>query len=128
MKMRGKGSEVFGGIPGDLIIVVNIQPHNTFKKMNNDLVYEIDVSFADILLGAQIIVPHFEGEVTVKTPPLHNFKNALLFTQKGFKDAQGNSGDLYVHMNPSQPLTLNNQEKELLRQLSKSENFINNGL
>tara|TARA_R110000824_G_scaffold73220_5_gene186511 strand:+ start:13680 stop:14657 length:978 start_codon:yes stop_codon:yes gene_type:complete len=128
MKMKGKGNEVFAGIPGDLIIVVNIQPHNTFKKMNNDLVYEIDISFAEILLGAKITVPHFEGDVIVSTPPLHNFKNALLFTQKGFKDARGNSGDLYVHMNPTQPLTLNNHEKELLTQLSKSENFITNGL
>jgi molecular chaperone DnaJ len=128
MKMRGKGNEVFGGISGDLIIVVNIQPHNVFKKMNNDLVYEVKMSFVDILLGTKIIIPHFEGEVEVSTPPLHDFKNALLFTQKGFKDAQGNIGDLYVHLTPTNPITLNKTEKDLLTRLSTSENFIKHGM
>jgi len=128
MKMKGKGNEVFGGVPGDLIIVVNIKPHPQFKKMNNDLVYELNMSFVDILLGSKVVIPHFEGEVEISTPPLHNFKNALLFTQKGFKDVQGNKGDLYVHLNPKNPLTLNRTEKELLRQLSHSENFRNNGV
>ena len=123
MKMRGKGNEIFGGIPGDLIVVAQVRPHPLFKKMNRDLIYEIDISFIDLILGKSIIVPHFEGDIKVDSPTNHNYKNALMINQKGFKGPGGEIGDLYIHFNPKNPIVVNPEEKRLLQELSKSENF-----
>jgi molecular chaperone DnaJ len=123
MKMRGKGNEIFGGIPGDLIVVAQVRPHKLFKKMNMDLIYDMDISFVDLILGKNITVPHFEGDIKIDTPANHNFQNALMINHKGFKGPGGETGDLYIHFNPKNPIVVNQEEKKLLQELANSENF-----
>ena len=123
MKMKGKGNEIFGGIPGDLIVVAEVSPHDKFKKMNMDLVYDVDINFIELILGKKINVPHFDGDIEITTPANHNYKNALMVNQKGFKGPGGEIGDLYVHFEPKNPLVVNQEEKKLLEQLANSENF-----
>ena len=124
MKLRGKGSAVWGGIDGDLIVKIKVMPHPTFKRAAEQLHYNLDINFVDICLGKEIVIEHFDGPIKIDIPENTDFKKPLRVKQKGFYDENGFKGDLFVFLNPINPKALNEKEKELLGELKKEENFI----
>lgn len=124
MKLRGKGSAVWGGIDGDLLIKIKVMPHPMFKRAAEQLHYNLDINFVDICLGKEIVIEHFDGPIKIDIPENTDFKKPLRVKQKGFYDENGFKGDLFVFLNPINPKALNEKEKELLGELKKEENFI----
>jgi DnaJ family protein A protein 2 len=53
--------------PGDLVIGFKYKPHPRFKVRNDDLIYNINVSFLDSIIGTIIDVPHFSGNIQIDT-------------------------------------------------------------
>lgn len=123
MKLRGKGNGVWGGIDGDLLIKIRIIPHPDFKRAAEQLHYTHDVNFVDLCLGKEIVINHFDGPIKIEIPSNYNFKNPLRVKEKGFYDPSGFKGDLYVFLNPINPIKINEKEKELLQELKTQENF-----
>jgi len=126
MRMRGKGHAIWGGIDGDLFIVLYVDTHPHFERRGPDIVYEVEMGFVNMVLGKKISIPHFDGLLEVDTPPLHNFHNSLKLKDKGFftnDSPDGFKGNLYVFIKPTTPLLVTPQEKKLLSALSKEENF-----
>ena len=123
MKLRGKGSSVWGGIDGDLLIKIRIMPHPTFKRGAEQLHYTEDINFIDICLGKEIVIEHFDGQIKVTSPPNVDFRKPLRVKEKGFYDPSGFKGDLYVFLNPTNPVEISDSEKKLLQKLKKEENF-----
>lgn len=54
-------------IPGDLIIVIQVDPHPEFARRGNELVWTPKLSFMDSVNGVVLRCPHFSGEFDVDT-------------------------------------------------------------
>jgi len=124
LSMSGKGNEVPGGVPGDLLISIEEQEHDTFKRDENNIIYDLHISFIDAALGASVEVPTIDGKVRIKVDPGTQSGKVLRLRGKGIKDLNGyGTGDQLIYVNVWTPRHLTKDEKEMLESLRDSENF-----
>lgn len=124
LSMSGKGNETAGGIPGDLLIVIEEIEDDTLQRDGNNVVYDLYVSFIDAALGANIEVPTIDGKVKIKLDPGTQSGKILRLKGKGIRDINGYAkGDQLIHVNVWTPKHLSKDEKQTLEALRNSENF-----
>ena len=124
LSMSGKGNEVAGGIPGDLLIVVEEEEHEILKRDGNNVIYDLYVSFIDAALGTSIEVPTISGKVKIKIDAGTQSGKILRLRGKGIKSLEGyGQGDQLVHVNVWTPKKLSTEEKEALESIRNSPNF-----
>jgi DnaJ family protein A protein 2 len=67
---RGEADEAPGTIPGDVIIVLDQQEHETFKRDGDHLFMEKEISLYEALCGFTFIITHLDKkELVVKSTP-----------------------------------------------------------
>ncbi|WP_424963099.1 molecular chaperone DnaJ [Ekhidna sp.] len=124
LSMSGKGNEVAGGIPGDLLILVEEVEDDILKRDGNNVIYDLYVNFIDAALGTSIEVPTIDGKVKIKIDPGTQSGKILRLRGKGIKSVEGyGQGDQLVHVNVWTPKKLSADEKEALEALRESPNF-----
>ncbi len=124
LSMSGKGNEVPGGIPGDLLIVIEEVEHEKLKRDGNNVIYDLHVSFVDAALGSSVEVPTIDGKVKIKVEPGTQSGKILRLRGKGIKDIDGYSkGDQLIHVNVWTPKYLTKEERDILESLRDSKNF-----
>ncbi|UPT65432.1 MAG: molecular chaperone DnaJ [Sphingobacteriales bacterium JAD_PAG50586_3] len=126
LSMRGKGNAAArGGIPGDLIIAIEEIEHEHFKRMANDIYYELFISFPDAVTGTQLEVPTLDGKVRIKIDAGTQPGKLLRLRSKGLPSIEGHGkGDMLISINVWTPQSLSKEEKEIMEKLSVSKNFI----
>jgi molecular chaperone DnaJ len=124
LSMSGKGNEIPGGIPGDLLIVIEETEDNVLQREGNNVIYDLHVSFIDAALGASLEVPTIDGKVKIKIDPGTQSGKMLRLKGKGIKDINGyQRGDQLIMVNVWTPTELSKEEKNTLEALRSSENF-----
>lgn len=125
LSMSGKGNEApGGGIPGDLLIVIEEQEDQHLKRDGNNLVYDLYISFMDAALGTSIEVPSVGGRVKIKIDPGTQSGKILRLRGKGLKDVNGyETGDQLIYVNVWTPKKLTPEERAKLESLKNSPNF-----
>lgn len=126
LSMSGKGNMgARGGVPGDLIIVIEETEHEYLKRDGVNLFYDHYVNFVDAALGTSIEIPTLEGKAKVKIEQGTQSGKVLRLKGKGLPDINGygGKGDLLVNVNVWTPKSLTKEEKALLEKLKESENF-----
>lgn len=124
LSMAGKGNEIPGGIPGDLLIVIEESEDNVLQREGNNVIYDLHVSFIDAALGASLEVPTIDGKVKIKIEPGTQSGKMLRLKGKGIKDINGyHRGDQLIMVNVWTPTELSKEEKNILEALRNSENF-----
>jgi len=125
LSVSGKGNAAArGGIPGDLIVVIEEIEHEQLKREGNNLFYDHFINFVDVALGCTIEVPTVEGRVKVKIDAGTQSGKVLRLKSKGVPDVNGyGRGDLLVNINVWTPQKLSKEEEKMLHQLKDSENF-----
>jgi len=125
LSMSGKGNEApGGGVPGDLLIVIEEIEDPELKRDGNNLVYDLHISFIDAALGTSVEVPSVGGKVRLKIEPGTQSGKILRLRGKGVKDINGyGSGDQLVYVNVWTPKKLTAEEKAKLESLRASPNF-----
>jgi molecular chaperone DnaJ len=128
LSMSGKGNvPVRGGIPGDLLIVIEEEEHELLKRDGNNVVFDLYINFADAALGTSVEVPTIDGKVKIKLEPGTQSGKILRLRGKGIKDINGyNKGDQLIHVNIWTPQQLSKDEREILESLKFSTNFTPN--
>jgi len=128
LSMSGKGNGApGGGVPGDLLILIEEIEDNELKRDGNNVIYELYTSFIDAALGNTVEVPTIEGRVKIKIEPGTQAGKILRLRNKGIKDINGYSrGDQLIHVNVWTPKKLTPEEKSLLESLKNSPNFAPN--
>ncbi len=58
-----------GGPPGDLFIVIEVEPHAFFKREGANISIRVPISVPEATLGAKIEVPTLWGRTTIRIPP-----------------------------------------------------------
>lgn len=123
--LRGQGnSGVRGGSNGDLLVFIEEEKHKDFFRDEDDIYYDLEVSIVDAVIGAEVVVPTLNGKAKLTIEPGTESGRLLRMKEKGIKHLNGyGRGDQIVRVNVHIPKKINSKEKELLKELSKSENF-----
>jgi molecular chaperone DnaJ len=125
LSMSGKGNEPpGGGIPGELLIVIEEQEHEFLKREGNNVAFDLYMNFADAALGTSVEVPTLDGKVKIKIEPGTQSGKILRLRGKGIRDINGyETGDQLIHINLWTPQQLSREEQEMLERLRSSPNF-----
>lgn len=125
LSMHGKGNEApGGGIPGDLLILIEEEESELLQRDGNNLVFDLYLNFVDAALGTQVEVPTIDGKVRIKIDAGTQSGKILRLKGKGIGDVNGyGRGDQLIHVNLWTPKSLSNEEKEKLESLRESPNF-----
>jgi molecular chaperone DnaJ len=125
LSLRGKGNEgPFGGIPGDLIIVIEEVSHEELHRDGQNLYYDLYLNIADAALGAQVEVPTLNGRAKIKIAPGTQAGKILRLKGKGLPGINSyGKGDLLVNVNVWTPTELSAEEKKILEKIRNADNF-----
>jgi len=120
LKLRGEGeSAPRSGVPGDLYVVIQVEPHPIFIRENLDIICDVPISIVQAALGAEIDVPTLDGKVKMKIPSGTQSGKVFRMKGKGIKDVQGfQQGDQHVRVNVETPMHLTSKQKELLKEFA----------
>ena len=124
IRLSGKGEAgIKGGGNGDLYIFVSVEPHNIFKRSEENLFFEFPVSLADAALGTTIEVPTIDGgKAKVKIPAGTQNGKQFRLRDKGMPIMRSKDyGDLYIRTITEVPISLTKEQKNLLEQFKKLE-------
>ncbi len=125
LSVTGKGNAARrGGVNGDLIVVIDEEPHDELLREGNDLIYNLFISIPDAILGANVEVPTIDGKVRIKIDPGTQGGKILRLRGKGLPDVNGyGKGDLLVNVNVWIPKNLSKEEQKIMEQYRSSATF-----
>jgi molecular chaperone DnaJ len=125
MTLRGEGnSGKRGGPAGDIIVVFKEQEHEYFVREEDDIIYDLTISFPEAALGTEVEVPTLNGKAKLKIDSGTHAGKLLKMRDKGIKHLNHSGrGDQIVRISVDVPKKISNKEKELLKELSNQPNF-----
>src|SRR5581483_6590782 len=113
-----------GGPAGNALVVVQELPHEQFIRDGDDVVFDLEITIPQALLGAEIEVPTLTGHSILKVQAGTPAGTLLRMRSKGIQHlAQSGRGDQLVRIQILTPNKLTKEERELLERLSKLEHF-----
>ena len=125
MTLRNKGNAgKRGGQPGSIIVVFEEVRHKHFIREEDDIVYNLFITFPQAVLGDEVEVPTLNGKAMLKVAPGTQPGKLLKMKGKGIKHLNFSGvGDQIVKVNVAVPQKVNSKEKELLKQLADLPNI-----
>jgi len=125
LTVSGRGNAARrGGINGDLIVVIEEEPHAELVRDGNDLIYPLFISIPDAAIGSTVEIPTVDGKVKIKVDPGTQPGKILRLRGKGIPEVNGyGKGDLLVTVNVWIPKEITREERAMLERLSASKNF-----
>ncbi|WEL22901.1 molecular chaperone DnaJ [Candidatus Nanohalovita haloferacivicina] len=121
LKVAGKGNES-NGRPGDLIIRVTVEPHDSLERRDNDLFTTAKIGVGDASLGTQITVPTPDSEIQVDIPSGTQPGQVLRVKDKGMPSRRGRrTGDLFIKVDVEIPEKLSEEQREVMEELRREK-------
>nr|HID57992.1 molecular chaperone DnaJ [Desulfobacterales bacterium] len=123
LRLTGEGeSGERGGPPGDLYILIHVEPHEFFKRNNYDVVCQVPISFVQAALGAEITVPTLDGEKVLHIPKGTQSGDVFRFRGEGIPYLKGSGrGDQIIQVAVKTPTRLTKKQESLLREFERLE-------
>lgn len=121
LRLKGKGEAGRrGGRPGDLFVVIHVEPSPLFERRGNDLIIEVPVALAEAALGTTVKVPTPDGRVALKIPAGVNDGTLLRIKGKGVpKLKEKENGDLLARISVMTPKGLSAEERDVLERFAE---------
>ncbi|MFA5056165.1 MAG: molecular chaperone DnaJ [Dehalococcoidia bacterium] len=122
IRMSGEGDAGRnGGRPGNLFINISVKEHKLFKRHDDDILYEVPITFPQAALGDEIEIPTLDGTAPLKIPPGTQSGRVIQLKGKGVPHLRGGGrGDQMVAIYVVTPESLTNEQKKLLSELAKT--------
>lgn len=110
-----------GGPPGNLYVVLDVEPHPIFQRRGDDILLELRINVAQAALGAEVKVPTLEGEEEVAVSAGIQSGTVLRLRNKGVPHLRKNGrGDELVLVRVDVPTKLSREQKRLFRELGET--------
>lgn len=125
---RGKGNAgPRNGVAGDIQVVIVEEPNDTFIRNDQDIIYDLQLSISQAILGGKVEVPLLNGNharinIEAGTQP----GKVLRLRGKGLPAVSGygyGNGDMVVRVNVYIPKHLSAEEKRIVESLEDNPNF-----
>jgi molecular chaperone DnaJ len=123
IRLNGEGGPGENGGPqGSLFLVLDVKPHQFFKRRDQDVILNLDINIAQATLGAEVTVPTLEGEDKLKIPAGTQPGKIFHLRGKGVPHVRSKNqrGDQIVIVNVAVPTKLTKEQKELFEKLAES--------
>ncbi len=111
------------GPRGDLHVVIGVNEHETFERVDDDLVIVRDVSFPLAALGGRTTIDTLEGSTTIEIPKGTQHGDVITIDGAGLPHLRSpkSRGDLRVGVSLRVPNKITPEQRELLEQLARSQ-------
>jgi molecular chaperone DnaJ len=110
-----------GGPPGDLYVIVELEPHEIFERDGSHLACEVPISLTRAALGGSVEVPTLQGKARIDVPGGTQTGKVFRLRGKGVAPVRGGAtGDLYCKVMIETPVNLTAAQRELLEQLDET--------
>jgi molecular chaperone DnaJ len=119
--VEGAGNRVRPDRPaGNLELVVEVESHPFFRRVGDDVVCKVPISYSQAALGGEVEVPTLEGNVRLRVPPATQVGNVLRLRGKGIaRRVRGGHGDQLVEVTIEVPSNLSERARQLLVELGR---------
>jgi len=124
LRLRGEGHKgTKGADPGDLYIVVHVQPSKEFRRERFDIYTERTIKLSEAVLGTTVWVRTIDGDVEITVPAGIQPDTQLCVKGRGVPKLgnPGQRGDHYITMKVAVPRGLSTDEEKLFRDLRELE-------
>ncbi|MBL8096143.1 MAG: J domain-containing protein [Anaerolineales bacterium] len=120
-KVRIKGEGGQGQPPGDLFLVVSVQPDERFTRDGDDLRVDVPVDLYTAVLGGDARVATLSGDVVLTIPPETQAGKTFRLAGRGMPKLRDpeTHGDLLARIVVRVPTHLSEQERQLFRELAQ---------
>ncbi len=121
LQNEGEGGRKGGG-PGDLYVIIHVEPHDFFERDNTDIHCQIPISIVQAALGDKVDVPTIHGSKTITIPKTTQSGHTFILEGQGVPSLRGyGHGNMYVHVQVKTPGNLSKKQEELLREFATLE-------
>ena len=112
------GNSTRGDRPaGDLELIIRVTAHEFFRRVGDDVVCAVPISFAQAALGGELEIPTLDGKGKMRIPPGTQPGTVLRVKGKGIpKRVASGRGDQLVEVTIEVPTQLTSKQKELIGQ------------
>lgn len=120
LKLSGEGDfGNYGGPPGDLYVVLNVEEHPFFKRDGMDIYCQTPVSFPKAVFGGEIEIATLNGDAKLKIPAGTQSGKSFRLKGKGIpRLGSHHRGDQIVSIYIDVPKKLTPRQKELLEEFA----------
>jgi molecular chaperone DnaJ len=122
IRLAGEGQPgANSGPSGNLFLIIEVQPHQYFRRHGNDIMLDLNINVAQAALGAEVEIPTVDGPEKLKIPPGSQPGKVMRVRNKGVPFLRGSGrGDQLVVLNVDIPKHLNAEQRQIFDQLAKS--------
>ncbi len=104
-----------GGLAGDVHIAVTVRPDPIFKRNGFDILCSIPITYAQAVLGAEVVVPTIEGKVKYSIPEGTKPGTVFILKGKGIKRLNSyGKGDMLITTTVEIPRNLTSAQKKYI--------------
>jgi molecular chaperone DnaJ len=123
MTLKGQGNTgPRRGGSGDLLVLIEVQEHELFKRNGDDVLVDMRISFSQAALGARLSVPTLYGEEEIIIPAGTQSGERFVLRGKGVPRLNSTrKGDEVVRVFIVTPRDLSEDEKRILTELREHE-------
>lgn len=110
---------------GDKIYRVDIAPHPKFKRANDDLLIDIEISVIEAMLGLEALLEHLDGaKLQFSIPAGIQAGQIIKLTGKGMENPEtGRTGDLLIRISLNVPRILTEAERLALKTVTHRDSI-----
>lgn len=121
LKVPGEGEAGDPGTPpGDLYVVIHMNPHEIFDREGDDILMQAPITFSQAALGAKIQIPTVDGKAELKIPSGTQTHTVFRLKGKGLPHINGyGRGDQLVQVIVVVPGKLSSEQRRLLEEFEK---------
>jgi DnaJ-class molecular chaperone len=121
VRLAGRGDAGrSGGPPGDLFIILRVEPHGTFRRDGANLICDVPVGLATAALGGTVEVPTLGESAKITIPPGTRSGQKFRLRGRGITGSPGKPpGDLYAVVQIHPPKKLDKRSRELMEEFGR---------
>lgn len=110
-----------GAQPGDLELIVGVEPHATLRREGDDVYSDLELPFALAALGGELKVTTLHGEATLKVPSGSQSGQQLKLKAKGIPHRfRSGMGDHVFNLHLTIPTDLSDHAKAMVRDFEQA--------
>jgi molecular chaperone DnaJ len=107
-----------GGVPGDLIIVIEEEEHELFERHGFDILLDLPVTFSQLALGDKVEIPTIDGKAALKIPAGTHSHKIFRLKGKGIPRLHDHGrGDQLVRLIAWTPQKMSDEDKKTFEAL-----------